>query len=50
MSEGIFAINMFQLAPPTPMVYQVGFIMGMISIVVSLLGSLFAVIKYALKD
>jgi len=50
MNEGIFAINMFQLAPPTPMIYQVGFIMGVISIAVSLLGSLFAVTKYALKD
>ena len=50
INDGIFAINMFQLISPTPMIYQVGFIMGMISIAVSLLGSLFAVTKYALKD
>ena len=50
MAGGIFAIHLFQLAPPTPLVYQVGFTMGLISIAVSLLGSLFAVTKYALKD
>ena len=50
MAGGIFALPIFQLASPTPLVYQVGFIMGMISIVVSLLGSLVAVAKYALKD
>jgi len=50
MNEGVFAINMFQLATPAPMIYQVGFYMGMISIIVSLLGSLVAVAKYALRD
>ena len=50
MAGGIFAIPIFQLASPTPLVYQVGFIMGMISIAVSLVGSLVAVTKYALKD
>jgi len=49
-SDGVFAINIFQLASPSPLVYQVGFIMGIISVAVSLLGSLFAVAKYALKD
>lgn len=49
-SEGIFAINIFQLAPPSPLVYQVGFLMGIVSVAVSLLGSLLAVAKYALKD
>jgi len=50
MAGGVFAIHLFQLAPPTPLVYQVGFTMGLISIAVSLLGSLFAVSKYALRD
>jgi len=50
MTGGFFGIHIFQLAPPTPLVYQVGFTMGVISIIVSLLGSLFAVTKYALKD
>ena len=50
LNDGIFAINMFRLAPSTPLIYQVGFTMGIISITVSLLGSLFAVSKYALKD
>jgi len=49
-SDGVFAINLFRLVSPAPLVYQVGFIMGMVSILVSLLGSLFAVTKYALKD
>lgn len=47
---GTFAINLFQLAEPAPLVYEVGFLMGMISIGVSLVGSLVAVAKYALKD
>ena len=47
---GVFAINIFQLAEPAPLVYEVGFLMGMISIGVSLVGSLIAVAKYALKD
>ena len=50
MADGFFGIPIFQLASPTPLIYQVGFIMGLISIVVSLLGSLVAVAKYALKD
>jgi cell division transport system permease protein len=49
-SGGIFAINLFQLAEPAPLVYEIGFLMGMISIGVSLIGSLVAVAKYALKD
>lgn len=46
---GIFAINLFQLAEPAPLIYEVGFLMGIISIGVSLIGSLIAVAKYALK-
>lgn len=49
-SGGIFAINLFQLAEPAPLIYEVGFLMGMISVGVSLVGSLIAVVKYALKD
>jgi len=49
-SGGIFAINLFQLVSPSPLVYQVGFSMGVVSILVSLIGSLFAVMRYALKD
>ena len=49
-NDGTFAINLFQLAAPAPLVYEVGFLMGMISIGVSLIGSLIAVAKYALKD
>ncbi|MCL2559826.1 MAG: ABC transporter permease [Turicibacter sp.] len=47
---GTFAINLFQLVEPARLVYQVGFLMGIISISVSLVGSLVAVAKYALKD
>ena len=50
INDGIFAINLFQLVNPTPLIYQIGFIMGIISISVSLLGSLFAVARHALKD
>lgn len=46
---GIFAINLFQLAEPAPLIYEVGFLMGVISIGVSLVGSLIAVTKYALR-
>ena len=47
---GQFAIPLFQLADPAPLVYEIGFLMGIISIGVSLIGSLVAVAKYALKD
>ena len=49
-SNGVFAVQLFQLISPRPLVYQVGFSMGVVSILVSLLGSLFAVIRHALKD
>ena len=49
-SGGVFAINLFQLAPPEPLIYQIAFITGLISIAVSLIGSLLAVAKYALKS
>ena len=47
---GVLIIQMLSLADPNPLVYQIGFVMGMISIAVSLLGSLFAVSRYALKE
>ena len=47
---GVFAIDLLQLADPVPLVYQIGFIMGLISIFVSLIGSLVAVGRYALKS
>ena len=50
VNDGVFAINIFRLVAPTPLIYQVGFTMGIISIVVSLLGSTFAVVRYALKE
>ena len=50
ITGGVFAINLFQLVNPTPLIYQIGFIMGIVSISVSLLGSLFAVGRHALKD
>ena len=50
LNDGVFALNIFPLVSPSPLIYQVGFIMGITSIAVSLLGSLFAVVKYALKD
>ena len=50
ITGGVFAINLFQLVDPTPLIYQVGFAMGIISIVVSLVGSLFAVSRHALKE
>ena len=50
ITGGVFAINLFQLVNPTPLIYQIGFAMGIISIVVSLLGSLFAVSRHALKE
>ena len=50
VAGGIFAINMFQLVSPAPLIYYVAFTMGIISITVSLLGSLIAVARYAFKD
>lgn len=51
LAEGLFSgINLIQLVSPTPLVYQIAFMMGLVSLFVSLFGSLFAVSKYALKD
>lgn len=47
--EGVLVIPMFQMTAPFPTVYDLGFLIGIISIIVSLLGSFFAVIKYSLK-
>ena len=47
---GVLVIQMLSLAGPDPLIYQIGFGMGIISIGVSLLGSLFAVSRYALKE
>lgn len=47
---GIMVIQMLSLANPNPLIYQIGFVMGIISIGVSLLGSFFAVSRYALKE
>ena len=49
-TSGVFAIDLLQLANPVPLVYQIGFITGLISIVVSLVGSLVAVGRYALRS
>lgn len=46
---GVLVIPMFQMTKPFPMVYELGSMIGLISIIVSLLGSFFAVIKYSLK-
>lgn len=46
---GVLVIPMLQMTTPFPMVYQLGLLMGIISIIVSLLGSFLAVIKYSLK-
>ena len=49
-SGGALGVPFLQMAAPDPLVYQIGFVVGLIAIGVSLLGSLFAVAKYALKD
>ena len=46
---GVLVIPMLQMATPFPTVYELGKIVGLMSIVISLLGSFFAVIKYSLK-
>ena len=46
---GVLVIPMLQMTAPFPAVYELGLIMGIISIVVSLVGSFLAVIKYSLK-
>ena len=46
---GVLVIPMLQMTAPFPTVYQLGVLIGIISIIVSLLGSFFAVIKYSLK-
>ena len=46
---GVLVIPMLEMAPPLPLVYGLSFVIGIISIAVSLIGSFFAVIKYSLK-
>lgn len=48
--EGIFAVPLLQMSNPDPLVYQIGTTAALISIGVSLLGSLLAVGKYALRN
>ncbi|MCL1950920.1 MAG: permease-like cell division protein FtsX [Turicibacter sp.] len=47
---GFMVVQLLSMAGPNPLVYQIGFGMGLISIGVSLLGSFFAVSRYALKE
>lgn len=49
MLGGVLVIPMLEMAPPLPLVYSLSFVIGIISIAVSLIGSFFAVIKYSLK-
>ena len=46
---GVLVIPMLQMTAPFPAVYELGVLIGILSIIVSLLGSFFAVIKYSLK-
>ena len=46
---GVLVIPMLQMTAPFPTVYELGVLIGILSIIVSLLGSFFAVIKYSLK-
>lgn len=46
---GVLVIPMFQLTAPLPLVYGLSFGIGIISIIISLIGSFFAVIRYSLK-
>jgi|GEM_PF-228454 len=48
--SGMFIIPMFQLAPPEPLIFEIGLLIGLISIAISIIGSLLAVSRYALKD
>jgi len=48
--SGMFIIPMFQLAPPEPLIFRIGLIIGLISIAISIIGSLLAVSRYAFKD
>ena len=48
-SAGVLGLDTLELVSPLPLVYQIGFTMGIISVAVSLIGSLVAVSKYALK-
>jgi len=47
---GMLVVQMLTLSGPTPLIYQIGLVMGLLSITISLLGSFFAVSRYALKD
>ena len=46
---GVLVIPMLQMTAPFPAVYELGVLIGILSIIVSLWGSFFAVIKYSLK-
>jgi len=48
-SGGILVLEMFQLTNPEPLIFQIGFVLGLISIAVSIIGSLFAVSRYVFK-
>ena len=49
-SGGVLIIPMLQLADPRPLIFQISFVVGIISIIISILGSLFAVGKYVFKN
>ncbi len=46
---GVLVIPMLEMTPPLPLVYGLSFGIGIISIMISLIGSFFAVIRYSLK-
>ena len=48
-SAGVLGLDTLELVSPLPLVYEIGFTMGIISVAVSLIGSIVAVSKYALK-
>ena len=50
VQEGMFIIPMFQLASPEPLIFQIGFVIGLISIAVSILGSLLAVTRHVFRS
>ena len=49
-SGGVLIIPMLQLADPRPLIFQISFVVGIISIIISILGSFFAVGKYVFKN
>ena len=44
------SMAIFELAPPASLIYSVSFYIGLVSITVSLIGSIVAVMRYALKE